>query len=456
MPINLREADRDQLFLLPPSVADWLPENHLAFFVLDVVSELDLAAFYAEYREDGRGGAAYDPALVLAVLVYAYCIGKGSSRRNERRLVEDVAFRVVGANQLLDHTTLARFRRRHAEAIAGLFGQVLGLCVKEALVDSKVISIDGTKIEANASAWANRIRRQLADEIVAEAERGLVDPERAHLFDPVRVVHERCPVVARGRHHLAQETPSQRASEATDRATWPTARVHSRPARADSTRRSGSSSERSVQVSWGQLGSEQVKRRLDQTSRTRRLNAGRSLMITRSRILCPRDHATGRTPGHPTDPLSAYEQLIAVFGHRTTRNPRSPNSASRIRYRHPLSGALQFSRSSNNHENGGAPGRAGGYLSGRGQLFTRPSSLRRATLVAVSFSGAWYLFGSDLSSSASNAFAMSTGGAVISAYESISAEGVMTVPLQGYRTTGAVTATATSGLNAVLRYAPGP
>jgi transposase len=147
MPINLREADRDQLFLLPPSVADWLPENHLAFFVLDVVSELDLAAFYAEYREDGRGGAAYDPALVLAVLVYAYCVGERSSRRIERRLVEDVAFRVVGANQLLDHATLARFRRRHAEAIAG------------------------TKIEANASAWANRTRRQLADEILAEAER---------------------------------------------------------------------------------------------------------------------------------------------------------------------------------------------------------------------------------------------------------------------------------------------
>jgi transposase len=174
MPINLREADRDQLFLLPPSVADWLPENHLAFFVLDVVSELDLAAFYAEYREDGRGGAAYDPALVLAVLavlVYAYCVGERSSRRIECRLVEDVAFRVVGANQLLDHATLARFRRRHAEAIAELFGQVLGLCVKEGLVDSKVISIDGTKIEANASAWANRTRRQLADEILAEAER---------------------------------------------------------------------------------------------------------------------------------------------------------------------------------------------------------------------------------------------------------------------------------------------
>jgi transposase len=171
MPINLREGDRDQLFLLPPSVADWLPENHLAFFVLDVVAELDLEAFYAEYREDGRGGAAYDPAIVLAVLVYAYCVGERSSRRIERRLVEDVAFRVVGANQLLDHATLARFRQRHAEAIAELFGQVLGLCVKEGLVDSKVISIDGTKIEANASAWANRTRRQLADEILAEAER---------------------------------------------------------------------------------------------------------------------------------------------------------------------------------------------------------------------------------------------------------------------------------------------
>jgi transposase len=100
---------------------------------------------------------------VLAVLVYSYCVGERSPRRIERRLVEDVAFRVVGANQLLDHATLARFRRRYAEAI----GQVLGLCVKEGLVDSKVISIDGTKIEANASAWANRTynwARQLLDD----------------------------------------------------------------------------------------------------------------------------------------------------------------------------------------------------------------------------------------------------------------------------------------------------
>ena len=170
MPINLREVDRDQLYLLPPSLTEWLSEDHIAFFILDVVAELDLSAFYADYREDGRGGAAYDPALQLAVLLYAYCVGERSSRRIERRLREDVAFRVVSANQQLDHATLARFRRRHAEAIAELFSQVLGLCVAAGLVAAGVVSIDGTKMEANASAWANRTRHQLADEILAEAE----------------------------------------------------------------------------------------------------------------------------------------------------------------------------------------------------------------------------------------------------------------------------------------------
>jgi transposase len=170
MAINLREADREQLYLLPPSVADWLPDDHLAYFVLDVVAELELDAFYATYRDDGRGGAAYDPAVTLAVLLYAYCVGERSSRRIERRLREDVAFRVVAANQQLDHATLARFRRRHADAICEVFSQVLGLCVAEGLVDAVVVSIDGTKLEANASAWANRTRRQLAEEILAEAD----------------------------------------------------------------------------------------------------------------------------------------------------------------------------------------------------------------------------------------------------------------------------------------------
>src|SRR3954465_15674538 len=129
MAVNVRAGDVDQLLLMPLSVRDWLPGDHLAFFVLDVVAELDLRAFLAGYRADGRGGAVYDPAMMLGVLVYAYCTGERSSRRIEQRLVEDVAYRVLAANQRPDHATLARFRRRHQDAIAGLFGQVLALCV---------------------------------------------------------------------------------------------------------------------------------------------------------------------------------------------------------------------------------------------------------------------------------------------------------------------------------------
>src|SRR5262245_50895114 len=116
---NFVRFDRDQLMLMPPSVADWLPGDHLAWFVIDVVDEFDLSEFMAAYRLDGRGGAAYHPAMMLALLVYAYATGERSSRRIERRCVDDVAFRVVAANQQLDHVTIARFRATHTAAIAG-------------------------------------------------------------------------------------------------------------------------------------------------------------------------------------------------------------------------------------------------------------------------------------------------------------------------------------------------
>lgn len=168
--VNVRAVERDQQFLMPPSVSDWLPSDHLAWFVIDLVAELDLGELYVSLRADGRGGASYHPEMMLAVLLYAYCVGERSSRRIERRLIEDVAFRVVAANQKPDHATLARFRARHREAISGLFSQVLGLCVAEGLVQAGVVAIDSTKVEANASAWSNRTRRQIADEILDEAE----------------------------------------------------------------------------------------------------------------------------------------------------------------------------------------------------------------------------------------------------------------------------------------------
>ncbi len=151
MAYNFVASDREQLMLMPPSMADWLPQDHLAWFVLDVVAELDLSAFRAAYRGDGRGGAAYDPELMLTLLVYAYCVGERSSRRIEKRLVEDVAFRVVAANQRPDHATIARFRAHHEAAISALFGQVLAVCSRAGLLRPGLIAIDGTKLTANAS-----------------------------------------------------------------------------------------------------------------------------------------------------------------------------------------------------------------------------------------------------------------------------------------------------------------
>ncbi len=169
MAYNFVATDREQLMLMPPSMADWLPQDHLVWFILDVVAELDLAAFLAPYRVDGRGGAAYDPQMMLGLLVYAYALGELSSRRIERRLVEDVAFRVAAANQQPDHATVARFRAGHQDAIAGLFGQVLAVCARAGVLRPGLVAIDGTKLAANASRDANRTAAQLAAEILTEA-----------------------------------------------------------------------------------------------------------------------------------------------------------------------------------------------------------------------------------------------------------------------------------------------
>ena len=167
---NFIACDREQELLLPPSLRDWLPEGHLAWFVLDAVASMDLSAFYASYRADGHGRAAHEPAMMLALVLYAYAIGERSSRRVERRCIEDVAFRVITANQAPDHATIARFRVRHEQALSELFGEVLALCAKGGLVSVGVIAVDGTKVHANASQHQNRDYEQIAREILAEAD----------------------------------------------------------------------------------------------------------------------------------------------------------------------------------------------------------------------------------------------------------------------------------------------
>src|SRR4051794_32879687 len=162
-------CDRDQVFLMRPSLRDWVPEGHLVWTVLDAVGELDLSALYADYRDDGRGRPAYEPSMMVALLLYAYARGNRSSRGIERACVEDIAYRVVTGNLAPDHSTIAEFRCRHERPLGEVFSGVLGLCARAGLASVGVVAIDGTKMSANASVNANRDFGQIAREILEEA-----------------------------------------------------------------------------------------------------------------------------------------------------------------------------------------------------------------------------------------------------------------------------------------------
>jgi len=169
---------------MPPSLREWLPANHLAWFVLSSVEAMDLAPFYASYRSDGHGRPAHDPAMMVALLLYAYCKGQRSSRAIEHECVEDIAYRVIAANEVPDHTTIARFRQRHETALAGLFSEVLTLCAQEGLVKVGVVAIDGTKVHASASREATRDFEQIAKEILEQAAE--VDRQEDEQFGDAR------------------------------------------------------------------------------------------------------------------------------------------------------------------------------------------------------------------------------------------------------------------------------
>jgi transposase len=169
---NFLSCDREQVLLLPPDMAEWLPEGHLARFVIETVDELDLGAVYAYYRQDGRGRPAHDPAMMVGLVLYAYAIGVTTSRAIERRCVDDVAFRVISGNRQPDHATIARFLIRHQAAISDLFFDVLALCQQAGMINVGTVAVDSTKLAANASAGQNRTfdgLRAEARRIVGEA-----------------------------------------------------------------------------------------------------------------------------------------------------------------------------------------------------------------------------------------------------------------------------------------------
>lgn len=221
MPQNFIPVRRDQQFLMPPDLNEWLPEGHLARFVLAAVKDMDLSAFYSRYRSDGWGRASFEPRMMVALLLYAYAVGVRSSRAIERRCLEDIAFRLIAANHGPDHATIARFRVTHRDALSGLFNKALRLCVKAGLGQVGIVAIDGTKIKADASQAANRapddideIVEQMLDDAAAidEQEDRLYGDKRGdelpeHLADPGR----RAEALRKAREELEAERAQELA-----------------------------------------------------------------------------------------------------------------------------------------------------------------------------------------------------------------------------------------------------
>jgi transposase len=170
MPQNFIACDRGQTMLLPPDLTDWVADDHVVWSILGAVEQMDLSAFYGAYRENGQGRAAYEPSMMVALLLYSYARGNRSSRGIERECREDVVYKLITAMAIPDHSTIAEFRRRHEQALGELFTAVLELCDEAGLVEVGVISIDGTKIRANASRGANRTYEKLVADILKEAE----------------------------------------------------------------------------------------------------------------------------------------------------------------------------------------------------------------------------------------------------------------------------------------------
>ena len=222
MPQNFLCPQRDQPMLMPLDMRDWLPEDDLVFVVLDAVATLDLGGFRRRYRADGHGRAAFDPEMMVALLLYGYCQGERSSRVIEKRCVRDVGYRVIAGGLYPDHATIARFRSRHEEALGGLFSQVLRLLAAEGMVSLGTLSLDGTKLAGNAAQKANRtlpqIEKVLAEAAEADAREG-GSPTPATPRTLARRA-ERRERLARARDRLAAEDRARRDAQRAKQEAW--------------------------------------------------------------------------------------------------------------------------------------------------------------------------------------------------------------------------------------------
>ncbi|MGD9950204.1 MAG: IS1182 family transposase [Desulfobulbus sp.] len=220
---TFRQVDRKTLFLLPPSMDDWLPEGHLARFIVDIVEQLDLSAIKANYA--GRGSKAHHPAMLLALLFYGYATGVFSSRKLERATYDSVAFRYITANEHPDHDTIAHFRKRFLAELTPCFVQILLIAQKMGLLKLGKVSLDGTKIKANASkhkalSWkyACKLEAQLKAEVedllrqAEEADRADI-PDGFDIPDELARRNERLAAIAKAKAEIEQRAAVRHASE---------------------------------------------------------------------------------------------------------------------------------------------------------------------------------------------------------------------------------------------------
>jgi transposase len=226
VPQNFLFPQRDQPLLLPVDMREWLPEDDLVYVVLDAVATLDLGAFRRRYRADGHGRAAFDPEMMVALLLYGYCQGERSSRVTEKRCVRDVAYRVIAGGLHPDHATIARFRARHEKALGGLFSQVLRLLAAEGMVSLGLLSLDGTKLAGNAAQKANKTLPQI-EKILAEAAAADAAEDARYGDAPGEPTPralarraERRERLTRARDRLAAEDKARRDAQRARQAAW--------------------------------------------------------------------------------------------------------------------------------------------------------------------------------------------------------------------------------------------
>jgi transposase len=220
---RFKDCDRDTLFLMPPSVDDWVPENHLSRFVVDIVSRLDLSPITNAYA--GRGSDAYPPSIMVALLFYAYATGVFSSRKIERATYDSVAFRYIAVNTHPDHDTIASFRKRFLKELKALFVQILLIAHEMGVLKLGSVSLDGTKIKANASkhhalswGYARKLEKQLKDEIkdlLRKAKRADKEdlPEGINIPEELARRESRLEAIAEAKAQIEQRAAERFAKE---------------------------------------------------------------------------------------------------------------------------------------------------------------------------------------------------------------------------------------------------